>query len=122
MPFSDTITVTVDSTARVHSKAWDSAFQKDIAQGSTSIRKTVDGSVESIVRVAHSEKNDRKRHLFQVIENEVDSSGIKRVRKVHVVIEYDDTPVEKTQATLLAVGALAAVDATCIGNLVADSL
>lgn len=120
--FSDTISVTVDSVQRDHTRAWDAAFSKQIAAGNTSIRKAGITDGESLVRVSHEESSARKRHLAQMVETIVDSDGVTRVRKVHLVVEYDDTVAEKAAANLLADGFIAALNSTFVDNLLGDSL
>jgi hypothetical protein len=120
--FGSTIAVTVDSVERTHATAWDSAYSKQIAAGNTAIRKVAITDGESLVRISHEEKNERKRHLAQMKETVVDSDGVSRTRSVHIVVEYDDVPAEKASANLLADGFVAALDSTFIDNLLADSL
>lgn len=121
--FSDTISVTVNSEQRDHVKAWDRDFQAQIASGSTSIRKADITGGESLHRISHSSlKNDKLRHLEQMVESVVDSSDVARERKVHIVLEHDDTPDEKAATLLLAEGFVASLSSTNLSDLASNSL
>lgn len=120
MAFNSTIPITIDTVSTNLDPAWDKDFQDEIASGSTSIRK--DESETLKLRIAHAENaKNVKRHLGQVIQTAVVDSAIK-VRKAHLVLEFEDYPGEKAAALLLAEGFVGMLDSTFLGNLAADQL
>lgn len=121
--FTDTISVTVSTVQRDHVKAWDKDFQAEIASGSTSIRKAAITDGESLHRISHSSpKKGRERHLEQMVETVIDTADVERVRKVHIVLEHDDTPAERAAVIALAEGFIASLTSTNVTDLAGNSL
>jgi hypothetical protein len=121
--FNETMSVTVNTVQRDHTPAWDKDYQAEIAKGSTSIRKTTITDGESLLRISHSAlKTSRERHLEQMVETVVDAENVTRVRKVHIILEHDDTPAERSATIDLADGFVASLTTANLTNLANSSM
>lgn len=111
---ADQQTITVSTVPRTYEKTWDAEFAKEIAEGSTSVRKASLTDGNSILRVSHSESKGVERHLVSV-RDKTQAAGEEdpTIVQAHVVLTCPaDDPTEAANVVALAQGLLEEITAS----------
>lgn len=126
--FTDPQTITVSASAREYNASWDSELAKEIAKGSTSVKKCNITNGNSLLRFSHSEAKGVERHMTGVRDKIFNSeTGLEDHQVgVHVVITCpSDKPAAASEAVALASGFLsylAADSGAVLASVVAGNL
>lgn len=96
--------VTVSGTTRTYTTVWDQEFAKDLATGSTSVRKAPITNGNSILKISHAESKGVERHQV-FLRDKIIVDGAVGQEQAHIVITCAaDDPSSVARAKALAVG------------------
>lgn len=101
---NDNQDITVDATARTYTKVWDQEFAKEIADGTTTVRKAPITNGNSILKISHSETKGVERHLV-FVRDKMTIEGVSCQEQAYLVVTCAaDDPASKARAVNIALG------------------
>jgi hypothetical protein len=110
---------------RSYDVAWDSEYEKEIAQGNTQVRKSILDDGNSLLKTQHSEtKQGIERHVISLRDKHVSGDDAGSMEQVQIVITHPaDNPGSQEKARQVAFALCAkCTEADFLGSLVGGSL
>lgn len=93
-----------EDASRNYEPAWDSEYEKELAQGNTQVRKSLISDGNSLLKTQHSEtKSGIERHVISLRDKHVTGDNAGSMEQAQLVITHQaDNPVSAESARQVA--------------------